>query len=54
MMRRSLAVLVAALLALMLHAGPVRAEDPQFPPLTGPLVDAADLLPPTARDEFDR
>jgi uncharacterized protein len=54
MMRRCLAVVVSALLALMLHAGLVRAEEPQFPSLTGALVDAAGLLSPGARDEFDR
>jgi uncharacterized protein len=54
MMRRSLAVVVAVLLALMLHAGLARAQEPQFPPLTGALVDAAALLSPEARDEFER
>jgi uncharacterized protein len=54
MMRRCLAVALSALLALMLHAGLVRAEEPQFPSLTGALVDAAGLLSPGARDEFDR
>jgi uncharacterized protein len=54
MMRNGLAVVLSTLLGLILLAGSGVAQEPKFPPLTGPLVDAAALLPPAAREEFDR
>ena len=54
MMRNGLAVVLSTLLGLLLLAGSGVAQEPKFPPLTGPLVDAAALLSPAAREEFDR
>jgi uncharacterized protein len=54
MMRNGLAVVLSGLLGLILLAGSGAAQEPKFPALTGPLVDAAELLSPAAREEFDR
>ncbi|MFO1088422.1 MAG: TPM domain-containing protein [Hyphomicrobiales bacterium] len=45
--------LFLALVALVALAGPLRAADPAFPELTGPVVDAAGLLDQGTRADFD-
>jgi uncharacterized protein len=54
MMHNGLTVVLSSLLALFFVAGPVGAQEPQFPALSGPVVDEAGLLSPAAREEFDR
>ena len=50
--RATLIVLFAALLSALLHAGAARAEL-KFPPLTGRVVDGANILPAATRADLD-
>lgn len=49
---RWLALLAGMVLAVLAFAGPAAAQDVKFPPYTGLVVDAANVLPQATRDDL--